>query len=467
MGKGRIDGQGECLEKRMRGVEGKRNPVGKRKPAEGKKEINKEIKQLIRQLAGQCLEHIRSSLNTCFSVFLVTLPIQLSFYYQFPVYSVVLNMIILPLMTVLMGTGVLCMLLPSVLLPAARILAEVIHVILWFYEEACLFFEGIPDSRIVTGQPEVWQLGGYLGLLLLLLLICRYTPSFWKIQWMTAALMLLLAKTDNGLQMTVLDVGQGDCIHIRSEEGRHYLVDGGSSDKSKVAEWQILPYLKSQGADRLEAVFVTHSDQDHCSGILQLLETYEEQDIRIGSLVLQDIPDTAQDETYRRLAEAAMAQGIPVKQMGRGDRMEDGELTLTCLHPVLEEAGENANVASLVLLLEYRHFTALLTGDVEGEGERELEAYLREHPEILGNRSLAVLKVAHHGSDSSTAESLLELLQPKAALISSGKNNSYGHPHREVVERLETSGAMILQTAQQGAITIDTNGNRHRLTTFR
>ena len=459
--KGRTHGQNGCPEKRMRGMDRKRHP------AEEKKGIKKGMKQLIRQLAGQWKEHIHSSLNTCFSVFLATLPIQLSFYYQFPVYSVVLNMIILPLMTILMGAGFLCMLLPSVLRPAARILAGVIHVILWFYEEACLFFEGIPDSRIVTGQPEVWQLGGYLGLLLILLLICRHTPPFWRIQWTTAALMLLLVKTDSGLQMTVLDVGQGDCIHIRSEEGRHYLVDGGSSDKRKVAEWQILPYLKSQGVDRLEAVFVTHSDQDHCSGILQLLETYGDQNITIGCLVLQELPDTAQDETYRRLAETAMTQGILVKQMERGDRIEDGELTLTCLHPAPEEAGENANADSLVLFLEYRHFTALLTGDVEGEGERELEAYLREQPELLGNRSLAVLKVAHHGSDSSTAESLLELLQPKAALISSGKNNSYGHPHREVLDRLEASGAMILQTARQGALTIHTDGRQYRITTFR
>ena len=104
-----------------------------------------------------------------------------------------------------------------------------------------------------------------------------------------AALCILLLRTGDGFQVTMLDVGQGDCIHIRSGDGRDYLIDGGSSTKKEIMKYQMLPYLKFMGVRHLQAVFVTHADKDHCSGIIELLEEYPVRGLTIGSLVLPAI----------------------------------------------------------------------------------------------------------------------------------------------------------------------------------
>ena len=180
---------------------------------------------------------------------------------------------------------------------------------------------------------------------------------------------------------------------------------------SKAGIYRMIPYLKYQGADEVEAVFVTHPDSDHCNGILELFQEGSEEGIRVKRLYLPGIGQKARNESYD---------------------------------------------VSPGLFLQYGHFRTLLTGDVEGAGERELEDSLAR----AQVEKITVLKAAHHGSAGSTPKEILSRLSPEYTVISCGRDNSYGHPHRELMERLIGQGTKILITYESGAVTFRTDGSR-------
>lgn len=413
------------------------------------------------------LWRLKQAAASCGAVTFGTLPVHLMYYYQFPIYSYLLNLAVIPLMTVVMANGLFCMLIGGFLPVLARGAGCMDRMILWFYEQCCLQGGRIPGGILRSGRPQVWQAAGYSLLLAVLaaaVYACRKKlPTFWKCQWILAALCLLFLRTKSGLQITMLDVGQGDCIHIQSEEGKHYLIDGGSSSKSRVMEYQILPYLKYEGVGHLEAVFVTHSDSDHCSAVLDMLSEYPAEGITIGSLILPAIGMDSADEKYMEMIELAEENAITVQYMSRGQYMEDGGMRFTCMHPYKGYETREANEYSLVLLLDYGNFSGLFTGDVEGEGEDIVWEYMQK---TFFDR-LTLLKVAHHGSAYSTKEELLSVFRPQLALISCGKNNAYGHPHEELLGRLEDAGCGIYTTAMSGAVTVRTDGERVWVESFK
>ena len=254
------------------------------------------------------------------------------------------------------------------------------------------------------------------------------------------------------VSVTVLDVGQGDCIHIRGPSA-DILIDGGSSDVSDVGTYRIGPCLLSRGADSLDYVFVTHGDQDHISGIREMLED-QTFGVRICNLVLP--PAKYHDGVLQGLAFTAAEAGTRVLVMDAGEKITDGGLTLECLAPEADAGLEPGNEASLVLEAEYGAFRMLFTGDVEGSGENALVSSGRLE-------RCDVLKAAHHGSKNSGSDGFLDIVQPSLTLISAGRDNRYGHPHAETVERLKKTGSKIYSTQENGALTVRTDGRRIRI----
>ena len=271
----------------------------------------------------------------------------------------------------------------------------------------------------------------------------------------------MTVRLPQGLQITTVDVGQGDCIYLTEDSGMHMLIDGGSSDKSNVADYQIMPYLKHEGVAYLDAVVVTHPDSDHISGICAMLEEMGTSGITVGTLYLPDVGDIGRNEEYRELELLARSAGVQVGYLSVGDTLHCGEVMLTCIHP--EKGWEEAepNAYSTVLYLTYGNFTALFTGDLEGEGEKSVRERLTEFS--LESEGVTMLKVAHHGSRNSTDEAFIQAVNPRIALISSGRNNRYGHPHEELLRRLEDHGCRIYQTQESGAITVTVKNGRVRV----
>ena len=195
---------------------------------------------------------------------------------------------------------------------------------------------------------------------------------------------------------------------------------------------------------------MSHGDSDHISGIKELLE-----DRRIRYLVLPFGWDNRKG--LSELGREAGEQGTEILELAQGDALTIGEMKMTCLWPEKAEESENEeneeNERSMVLWLSWRDTDVLFTGDLEGAAEQRLA-------ETDGERLWAdVLKVGHHGSANGSGEAFLARVQPKAAVISCGRRNRYGHPASETVRRLEKSGSILFSTASGGAVQITTDGN--------
>ena len=587
----------------------------------------------------------------------VTLPVYLGVFYQIPVYSMFLNFIVLPMMSILMGAGIVMILAAFLCTPLGIPAAWLITGILMVYERLGLFTEQLPYHYWTPGCPAKWQLAVYVAILIIIAALGRtkrkavlyqrdcihkdcihrrggcakgilqedmrryevlqyegsqyersqhgmaqcniprhevlqyemsqyersqhgmaqhnipqYEVSQYEIpqyersqhgmaqhnischevlqyeipqyersqhgipnkrirriachggKWISAygipvgicwgflllGVVILAWRFRPELQVTFLDVGQGDCIFLQTENGDSYLTDGGSSSVSKVGKYRMIPFLKYQGASQIKAVFVSHADSDHCNGIAELLEQAELEGIRVENLVLTDLADECRSEGYEELVELAGQNGITVQFLHEGQQLQDGELLFQCLHPSKGYRAEDLNETSMVLLVTYREFSMLLTGDVQGAGEEHLTQELQDWREpgvtqmqnvirisgeeesmeeesieeesiederieeqIEEKRSqnkmganhaeteLTVLKVAHHGSKNSTSEEFLKAANPKLAIISCGEGNRYGHPHEETLERLEKSDVPWFCTKDYGAITVTVDGKSH------
>lgn len=446
----------------------------RRKRAAGKRNSN-ILKGLI------LLQGVIKSLMASLCITLATLPVQLYFFYQIPVYGALLNLLVLPLMGVLLAGGLILM-----ILPAALPVRWGVTGILFLYEGLCHVAEALPGHLWITGRPGWWQVAGYYGLLFIAVKLWKRrqctTPQLAGASvgvkilstkrlfgWigpilLTASVILLTGHFGNGFTMTMLDVGQGDCICVHTSQGQNYLFDAGSSSRSRVGEYVLIPYLKHQGISTLDGVFLSHGDMDHVNAVRELLE--DSRGIRIETLYLPKLAEPL-PQPLEELRQLAREAGCRVEYLSQGMGWQQGDFRLTCLWPRAGYEGES-NAASACYLLEEKSLRILLTGDVEGEGERELTACLRR----LSLAELDVLKVAHHGSRYSTTESFLQAVTPRLALISAGRDNSYGHPHEEMLKRLWEKGCRVVQTPESGAVTLRAGysgvakENRWRILTF-
>lgn len=400
---------------------------------------------------------IKQTFLSTLSVTLGTLPIQLWFFYQVPVFAIFLNLFILPCMSLLMVSGLIAMLLPG-----TGILATVSCLLLRGYEWLCKGFDAIPYHTWTPGKPHVWQmLGSYLLLAgVVLLSKCRGTvckehkAGLLQFLMLTFSVILLGINIPRENIVTFLDVGQGDCICVETIQGEVYLFDCGSSSRKQVGKYVLLPYLKYEGITHIDAFFVSHPDGDHCSGLLEWLQEGEDWGIIVDAIVLPDIDESKRKADFetllRAVEETNQRSQVAIRYIKQGDYWQDGENFFYCLHPSGQSEGLEANAYSecFYIALGQRGTTMLLTGDVEKEGEDMLLKTLQEK----NITQVDILKVAHHGSKYSTSEELLEQLQPNIAVISAGRRNRYGHPHEEVLERLQDMGCTILQTSEEGAV---------------
>lgn len=425
---------------------------------------------------------IRSSLIASLSISLATLPIQLFFFYTFPLYSVFLNLFIIPLMGLLMAAGSAGLFLSCLAPFWGGLFMTPCKWILLVCEGLCRLFDGLPGGNPVLGKPELWQAVIYYGILLWLVFKTKSSEKDFvkeknldKKPWekkvmqkkklngkgnillLMAGVFILCLRLRGATALTMLDIGQGDCMVLEEKSGYNVLVDGGSSDVSEVGRYRIIPFLKSHGISSLDYVFVSHADSDHISGILEILSDDGKERIKIKHLVLTKF--AISDPAYEELLAYADIAGAEVLIVSEGDRFEIGDTRWECLYPGINEEGDG-NDQSMVLFMECGGIGTLFTGDLPGEREEKVI-------KRLGQRNIGVLKVAHHGSGYSTTEAFLEGCLPAAALISAGKDNPYGHPHKEVLERLEDTGCRVYGTFSKGAVTIRYGKRKYSVLTYK
>lgn len=368
-----------------------------------------------------------SSVRVSVAVQLMLLPVLVYFYYEIPLYSVLLNALVVPLAGVTLWSGFLgsITMLFGVWQPL-----YLCSICFELYERICVWTIRLPFARIIIGRPEIWQICAYYMILTAvyyLLLQKRYKKA---IGCVAAAVFLLSFRYEDSLRLRMLNVGQGDCILIQSPDGSNYLVDGGSSDVKEVAKYRIESALLSEGVGTLDKVLLSHADMDHINGVEEMLRR-QAVGVHIKEIVVEK--HSIDDAEIKQLLELAESQKIKISVIEEGSSWGE-ELKFTCLGPGKELKGLESNETSMILRMEYGDFSMLFTGDMEGVSEEML-------CESGALEPCTVLKAAHHGSKNSCLNEFLAQTRPMYTWISAGKDNRYGHPHKEFLERLEAHGS--------------------------
>ena len=423
--------------------------------------------------------HSLAEMSLCWcAVSLTTIPLCAWYFYQISILGLIANLLIVPAMSLVMEIGVV----GSAALLFSKRLAWIILIpddlILRLFRFLTGALRSVPFSVWICGRPALWQMiTWYVGLLVMLLFLSRASGraadrdrsdspakfvSVFQHGRLKAFFILvmmcvfLFCRQSQAFSMTMLDAGQGDALVIRTGS-RVFLVDGGSSSVDGMAKYRIVPYLQSQGISHIDGIFLTHGDSDHYSGIEEMLDAEAEGSgvISIGRMYL---PYWLADEnTGVRLMRECRNVNIPVSLLRQGDAVAAGKLRLDVIHPLKEGGVTEGNAGSLVLHVTYDHFSALLTGDLEGDGEREILPFVTD---------VNYLKIGHHGSRYSTSEELLQAASPEICTISAPAQSIYGHPHQDTLDRIEAMGADAWCTKDCGAITVSLDRGDLHLRTF-
>ena len=277
-----------------------------------------------------------------------------------------------------------------------------------------------------------------------------------------SAVTVLAGCRHRALTVTCIDVGQGDAVLVAFPNGKHWLIDAGGNPAGDTeagidpGHRNVLPVLRAKAIQSIDVVVMTHPDEDHVQGMLAVARH-----IPVGRVYWNGFEGSRTEQRVR----AKFAQkGTTVEAVSVGSRTLVGDVEVAVMSPPLSpimgtRSPENEN--SVILLITYRDKLILLTGDVEAEGEREL---LRSaQSELTG---ISLLKVAHHGSDSSSTPEFVRRTRPGIAFVSCGKRNRYGHPSIDVMKRFERVGTQLYRTDQCGMLEWTSDGHSEAVTTM-
>jgi competence protein ComEC len=441
-----------------------------------------------------------SALVVSASVQVMLLPLLVLYFHRLPIASLILNIGVGALMATLALLSLLALGLSQLSTTLAAPLIYLAEHVNWLMVHSVDPFARLRVASIRLPEYRGWAASVYalyyLPLVFLLAGLARWQPlrrdstssdeeqSFRSFATPTAfiALIALMAivilhpfsaqRPDGRLRVDFLDVGQGDSALITMPDGTTLLVDGGGRpsfganagdgergeaferDTRSIGEAVVSEYLWWRGLERVDYIVATHADADHIDGLSDVMRNF-----RVRAAFVARAP--AYDAEYRRFATTAAEAGVPIHVISRGDRLQFGTVSIEVLWPerttIINAPSQNDD--SVVMLLRMGERSFLLTGDIEKTAEAAL---VQSHAALRSD----VVKVAHHGSKTSSTEGFVNATSPGYAVISVGLNSIFGHPHQSVVERWQASGAQLLITGRSGTITVSTDGKDLRVEIF-
>ena len=439
---------------------------------------NKKIKYRINRKFILFMDKIKEILSVTLSAQIVILPILLFNFNILGIYFFISNILVSIIIGPIIIVGFVCILISFVSIEIAKILSIFMSVgiqILISISE----ISHLPFSKIYIPTPKVWQIVIYYICVIVInkiyIAFNLKNPDFTsirirnlvallkfkfrqnrnkvlKVLIVFVSLVFILNTIPQKLKIHFVDVGQGDCTFITTPQNKTILIDGGGSmsEEYDVGKSTLLPYILDRGYTKLDYVFISHFDQDHVGGILTILE-----ELRVGQVYISK--QEQDSENYQKFLKIVKDKKIQVKVLKQGDCLKiEKNLCFDILWPIEEQIQENVlNNNAMVMKLRYGKFSMLFTGDIEDVAEKKILDFYEEKGEDILKSD--VLKVAHHGSKTSTTQSFFEKVNPKICLIGVGKNNMFGHPTAEVLERI--NGTKIYRTDEDGEIVLEINNS--------
>jgi competence protein ComEC len=440
-----------------------------------------------------------AAMLVCGCVQITMLPLMVVYFHRVSISALVLNIGISAIMALLIFTGLAGLLVALLSTNAAAPFIELTNLLQWLMVHGVDPFArlGIASTRLPEYSGRSAAVYGifFLPLVILALALPRWKPMarpdqeaiggrprlFIRITAIAQVLLIGLilfhpfsAAGSNGkLRVDFLDVGQGDAALLTLPDGTTLLVDGGGRpkflrkdpegesketferDARSIGEAVVSEYLWWRGLDRVDYVMATHADADHLDGLNDVLRNFN-----VRAALAARRP--ASDREFAQFAAASDNWGVPLRLIGAGDSLGFGAVHVSVLWPAASDNSQarSSNNDSLVLRIEYGNRKILMLADIESKAELSL---LHESRVAL---KADVVKVAHHGSRTSSTAGLVTAVHPKVAVISVGRQSMFGHPHAEVVARWRNVGAEVLTTGQSGTITVTTDGVGLEVTTF-
>jgi len=400
--------------------------------------------KLIKKYLGR-LHPLGSTFFISFTIMLFILPLSLYYSYQFSIYQVLLNTLILPTAGFLLGVGMIGGILGTMVGAIGKVLLLPCDFLLTQYENLSKWTLTLPKAIQITGCPAIWKIVIYYVVLISILMFKRKNKK--QKQEIVVKMMLLLSASimlccGNGLtrsRITVLDVGQGDGIYMQDHQ-YHYMIDGGSTSKLEVGKYTVLPYLRYHGVRHIDAWFISHCDIDHVSGLIQILE----KKYPIKKIVFSQ--KVEKNKNFEKIIEEAKKNKVQICYWGKNSSMGNAELRIRCPFIIGEVEQLDANERSMWLEITGTNgFKGLLAGDSSIKVEQE---YMKREKAT----EISFLKISHHGSKNSSSAYFLDFCKPQLAIISVGRNNQYGHPSKETLERIERQKIPWMQTMDSGQI---------------
>ncbi|MFW6148282.1 MAG: DNA internalization-related competence protein ComEC/Rec2 [Atribacterota bacterium] len=412
---------------------------------------------------------ISKPLSISCSAWLGIIPLSAYFFYKISIIAILANMLIIPLIGIILVLALVTILLSFLYLPLASLSAMLNQAIISVLAFLSQLLSSFPFAYQYVAQPELYTIILYY----LIIFISFHNLHFWlhynlwekkKKFWIISTLIFLFVfmqafSFPKFLEVHFINVGQGDCIFIKTPQRKNILIDGGGTPYNDydVGSNTLIPYLRREGISQIDIMFLTHPDLDHLEGLIPVLD-----EMKVKLIIDSGI--TCNDETYRNFISLVRGnEDIDYYKAKKGDVIS---LNDDIDFFVLNSSGNlnydyltDFNNQSIVLKLRYKKTNFLFTGDIEKATEINLLSwndYLKSD----------ILKVAHHGSNSSTSRLFVEKVQPEIAVISVGPN-FYGHPHQEVIRRLEDRCQMLFRTDINGTILIECNGNQYSIKTLR
>lgn len=412
------------------------------------------ITPILEERYNQFNKKILSLLFVTLSASLCTYPVIAYFFYQLSFYGVIVNLIVVPIMSGVIGFSILAITLSYAWIKLGTFTAGIVYFILKYIEMITKLVPGLPIHIIHIKKPTI--------LCILIYYLILFSAAAKRIKYRSIIIISLiivmltlngsLRINDNKVEVTFLDVGQGDSAVI-NYQNKVWLVDGGgninSTSEHNQGYYVLLPYLYSNGITHIEGIWISHSDFDHIYGIIEVIR-----EVSVKYIVMSAPYQTYKDELTQKLIEVANEKNIDIYYLAKGDRITYNELSMTCVYPEKKISYyPNNNARSLVMQLKLNEFDILFPGDIEADQEFNLINSTCEE-----KLSSEILKVPHHGSGTSSSDIFIDEVSPKVAIFSYGEHNKFGHPSISVVNKYETRGIDDYHIKDEGAVTVTSNG---------